>query len=144
MTEDGCDTLGLSSLDATSTIFLVRLSHRTELVTQWTKITIINSMSTGKLSVPAPILTRFCYEIDLCVAKCGEGRSCHHHLFPYVVTLQAILTVHGFIAPIAIDTPLRFQPSGCAHHCDSHLCALEWTLWISFDCGASDIDLKLL
>jgi len=84
----GYEILGLASLNQEPMKVLDTQCHKTQLVIQWIKIAVVNSVSTGQLSAPPPILTRAFDEIDRCVAKFSQGEKLSRVPLPvqYAVT----------------------------------------------------------
>ena len=102
--DEGYEILGMASLSKAPFKVLDSQDHKTELVIQWIKIAVVNSVSTGQLSAPPPILTRAFDEIDRCVAKFSEGEKLTRVPLPaqYAMTLRFILIVHGCVTPAAM------------------------------------------
>jgi len=83
---------------------LAKETHKTEVVVQWLKTFLIESMSSGTLSVPAPILTRVFQELDVSM---GRYHSADRFAkvpfpFPYVATMDLIMVVHSAVTPIVM------------------------------------------
>ena len=125
--------------------------HKTELVFQWIKIAVVNSVSTGQLSAPPPILTRAFDEIDQCVAKFSQGEKLSRVPLPaqYAATLSLILIIHGCVTPAAM---INFV--GASYQAVMAAVLVTFMLWSvhrlaeilanPFDFWASDLNLKVL
>merc|ERR1712136_539824 len=141
----------LASLDMKPIRALAEETHKTELVIQGIKMFVINNVSTGQLSTPAPILTRVFHEIDTCVAKFREAEKLSRVPFPtpYGIMMHVLMAVHTLITP-----PMMISVVGSNYQ--SALCAgififVLWSVHLlagvlenPFNSGSWDIDLEQL
>merc|ERR1719284_865988 len=73
-----------------------------EVVVQWLKTLVIDSLSVGNLSVPPPILARVFQELDVSVGRyhIADKLSQVPFPFPYVATMDLLMVFHSAITPV--------------------------------------------
>lgn len=96
----------LEGLDAASRAALATSTHKIDLVFQWIQSLLVESLSTGVINVPPPILTRAFQELN-------DGMSQYHRClkiaespfpFPYTAASEMILIMHWIITPLVVAT----------------------------------------
>jgi len=102
--ERGYNILDLSSLDMNTIRALVKEEKKAEVVAQWVKVLIINSINNGVLSVPPPILTRVFQELDVSMGVYHEAERFSQvpFPFPYAATLDLLMILHTLITPFVV------------------------------------------
>jgi len=77
---------------------------KSEVVVQWIKTLIIESMNKGTLSVPPPILTRVFQELDVSMSRYHTAAMFSEvpFPFPYAATLDLSLCLHTLITPLML------------------------------------------
>jgi len=98
------EVLDIRSFEQKEMQRLTKETHKTEVVVQWLKTFVIQSVYKQTLSVPAPILTRVFQELDVSM---GRYHSADRFAkvpfpFPYVATMDLIMVVHSFVTPIVM------------------------------------------
>jgi len=103
-TQTNFQILDLRSLDMVRVRHLAKETHKTEVVVQWLKTYVIESVTKGTLSVPPPILARVFQELDQCVGKYHSADKISQvpFPFPYVATMDLIMLIHSAITPIVM------------------------------------------
>merc|ERR1712136_448645 len=104
LTQTNFEILDLRSLSVRQLRHLARETNKTEVVVQWLKTLVIDSLSKGILSVPAPILARVFHELDVSVGRyfIADKISQVPFPFPYVATMDLIMLIHSAITPIVM------------------------------------------
>eukprot|EP00448_Togula_jolla_P018565 CAMPEP_0170584610 /NCGR_PEP_ID=MMETSP0224-20130122/8775_1 /TAXON_ID=285029 /ORGANISM="Togula jolla, Strain CCCM 725" /LENGTH=533 /DNA_ID=CAMNT_0010908045 /DNA_START=130 /DNA_END=1731 /DNA_ORIENTATION=- len=101
-----------AGFDKESLLYLRGTSNRGELIFQWIQELVTDSIHTGVMNIPAPILSRFYHEL--------ASGLVHFHMavkiadipfpFPYAQTCDLLLILHGVLVPIVtrewVKTPL--------------------------------------
>merc|ERR1712136_402389 len=77
---------------------------KSEVVVQWIKTLIIESMNKGTLSVPPPILTRVFQELDVSMSRYHTAAMFSEvpFPFPYAATLDLSPCLHTLITPLML------------------------------------------
>jgi len=112
LTQTNFEILDLRSLSVRQLRHLARETNKTEVVVQWLKTLVIDSLSKGILSVPAPILARVFHELDVSVGRyfIADKLSQVPFPFPYVATMDLIMVFHSAITPIVMVSVLSSHP----------------------------------
>eukprot|EP00450_Noctiluca_scintillans_P010152 CAMPEP_0194496250 /NCGR_PEP_ID=MMETSP0253-20130528/13587_1 /TAXON_ID=2966 /ORGANISM="Noctiluca scintillans" /LENGTH=292 /DNA_ID=CAMNT_0039337625 /DNA_START=12 /DNA_END=887 /DNA_ORIENTATION=+ len=102
--DSGYNVLDVVSLDMAKIRMLAKEEKKAEVVTQWIKVLIIESMNKGILTVPPPILTRVFQELDLSMGKYHEAERFSQvpFPFPYAATLDLLMVLHTLITPVVM------------------------------------------
>jgi len=141
------DSLGKKELRA-----LVGEENKTQLVLQWIKTLVIESVGNDVLSVPPPILTRVFQELDMSMTKfhSAENISLVPFPFPYAATMELILIMHTLCTPLVMMNLLPASsvlPSGFVALISFFLWSIHLVageLEDPFTAGANDLDLETL
>ena len=97
-------TMDVGSLDMHRVRILAREERKAEVVVQWIKILIIESINKGTLTVPPPILTRVFQELDVSMGTYHSAARFSEvpFPFPYAATIDLILWIHALVTPLVV------------------------------------------
>lgn len=101
MDDDAFEVLDISSFDKASIDFLRNAGDRVEIILQWITRLIVESMESGVISAPPPVVSRVFVEFSKGFAKLNAARNIReiHFPFPYsqmvvcMVLVQWVMTV---------------------------------------------------
>ena len=150
--ENGYEMMDVASLSMKKVRSLSKEEAKTEVAVQWIKTLIVDSMATGTLSIPPPILTRVFHELDISMGR-------HHTAakfsqvpfpFPYAATMDMIMVFHTILTPIvmmnllpsSVYLPIPAVGLILFFLWSQHLVAGE--LENPYDGGRNDMDLHVL
>jgi len=150
--ENGYHMMDVASLNMNKVRSLSKEQAKTEVAVQWIKTLIVDSMATGTLSIPPPILTRVFHELDISMGR-------HHTAakfsqvpfpFPYAATMDMIMVFHTFLTPIVM---MNLLPSS-VYLPIAAVGLIQFFLWSQhlvagelenpYDGGKNDMDLHVL
>lgn len=99
---DDFEVIDIFGLEPIPVLQLARVRYRPEIVFQWIKTMVVLHMQNGVLSIPAPILTRVFQELDAAMTRYHDAEKLANvpFPFPYVATLDVLLTVHTILTPV--------------------------------------------
>merc|ERR1712048_958684 len=105
------DLLDVTGIDEDSLTALLAEDSKVELLYQWIQNLVVESIGTGVLNMPAPILSRAFQEV-------AQGMVCYHESaklsrtpfpFPYAQTCDCLLIWHWLLIP-AVTAPWVASP----------------------------------
>lgn len=127
-------------------------NNKPQVVFQWIKILVIESMSNRVLTVPPPILARVFQDLDNCMSKYHTAKRISQvpFPFPYAATMELILIMHALCTPVvminllptSVFLPVVFVALISFFLWSIHIVAGD--LENPFDAGANDLDLHVL
>jgi len=109
---EGYDTLNdapyevieLESFELHSMSTLMTEKDKTEIVFQWIKNLMVESITGGVLTIPPPILTRVFQELDAAMSKYHQAEKFSKvpFPFPYVAALELFMVIHTLLTPLTL------------------------------------------
>ena len=98
---EGLDNAALEHLQLADGQHLIPL-----MVFQWFHNLIVQEISTGVLSIPAPLLTRVFQAMNQAMLSYEDARkyASTPFPFPYTAAMEIVLTVHFFLTPLMVSS----------------------------------------
>lgn len=99
-----CELIDVASIDRENLLELSKCENKPEIVFQWLQNEVVDSVKSGVLSIPPPLLTRSFQEMGAAM------KQYHRSLkfirvpfpFPYSVILEVLLVIHGLVTPVVV------------------------------------------
>jgi len=90
-----------AGFDAESIIYISQTSNKTEMIFQWIQQFIVDSIKSGVMTIPPPIVSRSFQEMSNGMVQFHEAGkiSVIPFPFPYAQTCDLLLVLHGLVVP---------------------------------------------
>lgn len=109
------ELIDVAGLDVGSFDLLSNSDRRPEMVFQWLQNEMVDSIKSGVLSIPAPLLTRSFQELGAVMIHFHSAMklATTPFPFPYMAAMQLLLCVHSVVTPFAIAQWTESVTFGC-------------------------------
>lgn len=99
-----CELIDISSIDRDNLLELSMCENKPEVVFQWLQNEVVDSVKSGVLSIPPPLLTRSFQEMGAAMKQYHRSLKFTRvpFPFPYTAVLELLLVIHGLITPVVV------------------------------------------
>jgi len=107
--EEPFEVLNLAPISAEGLKFVSESTDKVELFTVWIQKLIVESMNSGLLPIPPPVISRVFQELSRGMVNLNEVRKISEYLFPfpYAQLITAMLLLHTVMTPIVTGVLLE-------------------------------------
>eukprot|EP00450_Noctiluca_scintillans_P026643 CAMPEP_0194535150 /NCGR_PEP_ID=MMETSP0253-20130528/73602_1 /TAXON_ID=2966 /ORGANISM="Noctiluca scintillans" /LENGTH=516 /DNA_ID=CAMNT_0039380889 /DNA_START=25 /DNA_END=1575 /DNA_ORIENTATION=+ len=99
-----CELIDVASIDRENLVELSMCENKPEVVFQWLQNEVVDSVKSGVLSIPPPLLTRSFQEMGAAMKQYHRSLKFTRvpFPFPYTAVLELLLVIHGLITPVVV------------------------------------------